>query len=201
MINSNKKNHKWTKEENEYLREITPGRHHIEILNLMNEKFEYQFTLMQIKGAISRYKLKTGFDGRYKKGSIPFNKNTKGLTKANKTSFKKGHRSKQYKHIGSERIAVDGYTEVKIADPDKWEAKHRLIYEKYHGKIPKDYVVMFADGNKNNFDINNLIAISRHQLLLMNSNKLIKSDANLTKSGAILTNVLIKIRERKKECK
>ena len=39
--------HKWTKEEIEYLKEITPGHHHKEILDLMNEKFEYYNCLFE----------------------------------------------------------------------------------------------------------------------------------------------------------
>ena len=62
--------HKWTKEEIEYLKAITPGHHHKEILDLMNEKFEYQFTESQIKGALNRYKLQTGLNGNFKRKNI-----------------------------------------------------------------------------------------------------------------------------------
>lgn len=195
----NKVFHQWTNEEKEYLRKITPGKHHREILELMNQKFEYQFNLMQIKGAINRYNFKTGFTGRYEKGNIPFNKNTKGLTGANKTSFKKGQKSINCRQVGSERITVDGYIEIKTSEPNKWEQKHRLIYEKNKGEIPDNHVIVFADGNKQNLDINNLISISRSQLLIMNQKKLIKDDADLTKTGAILANVLVKINERKRD--
>ena len=195
----NKVFHQWTDEEKEYLKRITPGKHHREILELMNQKFEYKFNLMQIKGAINRYKFKTGFTGRYEKGNVPFNKNTKGLTGPNKTSFKKGQKPINHRPIGSERITVDGYIEVKTSEPSKWEPTHTLIYEKYKGKIPEDHAIVFADGNKQNLDINNLILVSRHQLLIMNKKKLIKDDADLTKTGAILANVLVKINERKRD--
>ena len=102
--------HKWTKEEIEYLKEITPGHHHKEILELMNEKFEYQFGLKQVAGAIKRYNLKTGFTGHFKKGSEPWNKGTKGLTGPNRTSFKKGETiHPNYRPVGSERLNRDGY--------------------------------------------------------------------------------------------
>lgn len=41
---------------------------------------------------------------------------------------------------------------------------HRLIYEKYYGKIPKGYVIHHKDGNKVNNDISNLemIEASKH---------------------------------------
>lgn len=86
---SKSKIHRWSEEEKKYLAEITPGKHYSEILELMNKKFKNTFTISQIKGAIGRYKLNTGFTGKFEKGNIPKNKGTKGLTGANKTSFKK----------------------------------------------------------------------------------------------------------------
>ena len=193
--------HKWSDEEKDYLKEITSGRHYKEIVELMNAKFEYEFNLGQIKGAIARYKLNTGFTGYFPKGNIPFNKGTKGIMKANKTSFKKGRKPRNYKPVGTERITEDGYTEIKVKDPNVWKLKHRIIYEEHYGEIPKGYVVMFLDRDKSNFDINNLILISRNQLKTLNQNDLIKDDPELTKSGIILADLLIKINEKDKEIK
>ena len=193
--------HKWSDEEKDYLREITSGRHYKEIVELMNAKFEYEFNLGQIKGAIARYKLNTGFTGYFPKGNIPFNKGTKGIMKANKTSYKKGNIPQSYKPVGTERITKDGYTEIKVKDPNVWKLKQRLIYEEHYGEIPKGYVVMFLDRDKSNFDINNLILISRNQLRTLNQNDLIKDDPELTKSGIILADLLIKINEKDKEIK
>ena len=193
--------HIWSSEEKDYLREITPGRHYKEIVELMNAKFEYEFNLGQIKGAIARYKLNTGFTGYFPKGNIPFNKGTKGIMKANKTSYKKGNIPQSYKPVGTERITKDGYTEIKVKDPNVWKLKHRIIYEEHYGEIPKGYVVMFLDRDKSNFDINNLILISRNQLRTLNQNDLIKDDPELTKSGIILADLLIKINEKDKEIK
>ena len=193
--------HKWSEEEKDYLKEITPGRHYKEIVELMNEKFNYEFNCGQIKAAIARHKLNTGLTGHFPKGNIPFNKGTKGLMKANKSSYKKGNIPKNYKSIGTERITKDGYTEIKVKDPNVWKLKQRLIYEEHYGEIPKGYVVMFLDRDKSNFDINNLILISRNQLRTLNQNDLIKDDPELTKSGIILADLLIKINEKDKEIK
>ena len=185
--------HKWTKEEIEYLKEITPGHHHKEILDLMNEKFEYEFGLKQVTGAIKRYGLTTGRTGYFKKGSDPWNKGTKGLTGPNKTSFKKGRMPQNHKPIGSERIDnKEGYIKIKIGEPDKWELKHKFIYEKYYGEVKEDEVIMFLDGNKTNFNIENLYKVSRHQLLLLNKNKLIYENAELTKLGIEVTSLIIR---------
>lgn len=168
--------HIWTKEEKEYLKQITPGHHYREIQELMNKKFNSDFTLEQIKGAINRYKLNTGFNGQFKKGNTPYN----------------------YMPVGSERVNGDGYVDVKVADPNKWKGKHILIWEKYNGPVPEGHAVIFGDGNRRNFDINNLIMVSRQQLLQLNRNNLIKNDANLTRTGVVIADLKIKINERKK---
>ena len=79
----------WTEEEKKYLAEITPGRGYQEITEMMIIKFNQEYKKTQVGAAIKRYGLKTGRTGRFEKGHVPFNKGTKGLTGANKTSFKK----------------------------------------------------------------------------------------------------------------
>lgn len=190
--------HIWIEEEKEYLKSIVCGRSRNEILNLMNKKFEYQFTLNQIKGAMKRYNLKTGLTGQFQKGHIPVNKGTKGVMKPNKTSFKKGKTPINHRSVGSERVSVDGYVEIKVAEPNKWRLKHQVVWESQNGKIPEDSVVIFTDGDKSNLHIDNLTLITRKQLLILNKNKLIKEDSELTKVGINIANVISKINEVKK---
>lgn len=190
-----KKQHKWTYEEKEYLSSIVTGKSYKEITKLMNEKFNHQLSEEQIKGAMFRNNLTTGTGGYFRKGSIPWNRGIKGYMGANKTSFKKGNIPPNYKPVGSERLAKDGYIEVKVKDPNKWELKHRLIYRKHHGEIPKGHNVIFADRNKRNFDIDNLILVSRAQMLVLNKNELIYNDKELTKTGINIANVMLKLSE------
>ena len=191
---------KWTDEEKEYLKEITPGRHYKEILELMNERFDRPFRMEQIKGAIARYKLHTGFTGRFEKGNIPFNKGKKGECPkgCEKTWFKKGQTPINHKPVGSERIDRDGYILIKVAEPSVWKLKHRVIWEKANGPIPKNYTVIFLDGDKSNTDINNLALVSRSELLIVNQKKLIKSDTELSKVGINIAKVQSKINKRKR---
>ena len=198
--------HIWSEEEKKYLKEITPGKHYKEIQELMKNKFNLEFTMNQIKGAIWRYKLNTGFTGRFQKGDIPFNKgksqkdymSAESIEKTKKTRFKKGQSPINWRPVGSERITKDGYTEIKIAEPNVWKLKHLVVWEKENGPIPKGHALVFADGNKENLDINNLMLISREKLLIMNTNELIKKDAELTKTGVLIAEVLIKANERMK---
>lgn len=191
--------HIWSEEEKEYLKRITPGHHHKEIQEMMNKRFNLDFTLNQIKAAIKRYKLKTGFTGRFEKGHTPLNKGVKGIWNkgCEKTWFKKGNIPKNHRPVGSERITVDGYVEIKVAEPNKWRLKHNVIWEEHNGPIPKGHVVIFGDRNPLNLDINNLILVSRKQLLILNNNKLIKNDVELTKTGIIIADIYSKINERK----
>lgn len=79
---------------------------------------------------------------------------------------------------------------------------HRHLYEKTHGeKLSKNEVVIFADGDKTNFDIDNLVKVSRANLLFLNNKKLIFDDPELTKTGVNVSKVAEKINEleRKKD--
>ena len=186
--------HIWSDEEKQYLAEITPGRGYKEIQSMMSCKFGFDYTHHQIKGAITRNKLNTGRTGRFEKGHATWNKGTKGLTKANVTSFKKGQKPHNYKPLGSERIVKDGYCEVKVSDTGRrWRPKHVLIYEKHHGKVPKGSAVIFLDGDKRNFDIDNLYLVTRSQLAMLNKNSLIQKDAELTKTAINVVDLMKKI--------
>lgn len=191
---------KWTDEEKEYLKEITPGRHYKEILELMNERFDRPFRMEQIKGAIARYKLHTGFTGRFEKGNIPFNKGKKGICpkECERTWFKKGETPINHRPVGSERVDVDGYILVKVEEPSVWRLKHRVVWEKVNGPIPKNHVVIFLDGDKSNVNIDNLALVSRSELLIANQRKLLKSNAELSKVGINIAKVQSKINKRKR---
>ena len=193
----------WTEEEKKYLSEITLGRGYLEITEMMTAKFNYDYTKTQIAAAIKRYGLSTGRTGRFEKGRVPFNKGTKGLTSANSTSFKKGNVPHTYLPIGSESVTRDGYTIVKVSDEgtrnQQWRPKHRLIWEKRHGPVPDGHAIVFGDGDKTNLSIDNLILVSRSQLSVMNTKKLIKNDVELTQAGANIAQLMLAINKAKKK--
>jgi hypothetical protein len=201
MDNRNKVFHIWSNEEKEYLAQITPGSHYKEIQKLINEKFEINLTIGQIKGAIGRYKLNTGFSGKFDKGHVPNNKGMKGIVYegCKKTWFKKGNTPINHREVGSERITKDGYVEIKITEPNKWRLKHLVIWERENGPLPKGHALVFADSDKTNLNIDNFLLVTRHQLLIMNNNKLIKNNPELTKTGTIISDVIAKIRDRRRE--
>ena len=190
-----KPQHKWTDEEKEYLALIVKGSTYKEITKKMNDKFEYNFSEEQVKGMMYRNKLTTGTGGYFKKGSTPWNKGLKGYMGANKTSFQKGNIPHGHREIGSERIIRDGYIEIKVAEPNVWDLKHRVIYREHYGEIPDGHNIIFADGNKMNFDIDNLIAVSKSEMLILNNNNLRFEDKELTKVGVNIAKVIDKAKK------
>ncbi|MCF6184227.1 MAG: HNH endonuclease [Bacteroidales bacterium] len=103
--------------------------------------------------------------GRFVKGHKPFNKGTKGLMKANRTSFKSGHIPHNTKNNGAISYRThkrDGrtYKYIRTAKA-KWELYHRYLWRQYYGEIPQGYVIRFIDGDTMNTNINNLECISR----------------------------------------
>lgn len=107
---------------------------------------------------------------RFKKGDIPANKGKKMPTdlydKLAPTMFKPGHANSNHKPVGSERVNVDGYVEIKVAEPRKWALKHRVIWEEANGPIPEGCNIQFRDGNRLNVKIENLYIISRSDQLM-----------------------------------
>ena len=192
--------HIWSDEEKKYLKEIVVDRSYKEIIKMMNDKFEYQFIESQIKGALRRYGLNTGLTGQFTKEHTPWNKGEKGLSIGGKeTWFKKGHQPINHRKVGSERITVDGYTEIKVAEPNKWRLKHRVMYEKYHNvKLDPKQLIIFADRDKSNMSKENLLLVDNNQLLILNQNGLINENRELTKTGLNIANIIIKLNELKR---
>ena len=125
---------------------------------------------------------------------------------ANKTSFKKGHKPKNWRPIGSERVDAEGYTLIKVSNEGckhkMWALKHRIVWEQHHKKkIPRGSVIIFADGDKSNLNIENLICVTRNELKVLNKCKLISSIAELTKTGLNIAKIRIKLAELRKEKK
>ena len=97
----------------------------------------------------------------------------------------------------------NGLVRIKINDK-QWKYKQRYIYEKYYGEIPEDYVVIFLDGDKNNYDIDNLYAVSKETAgtFYCISKKDKPTSKELTKLGLLIAEVKNKtnnIKENKYE--
>lgn len=164
---------RYTDEEKEFLSSFIPGHFSHEIQRAFEEKFGHYITYAQIKCFKGNNKIRSGMDTRFKKGNVPPNKGKKmsaeQYAKASRTMFKKGNISHNYRPVGSERVNVDGYIEIKVADPSKWELKHRVVWEESNGKIPAGMNLVFRDNNPLNTKLDNLMLVTRAENLEMNN--------------------------------
>ncbi|SEM35556.1 HNH endonuclease [Mesobacillus persicus] len=160
--------HVYTEEQSAFIRENLEGRTNKELTELFNQHFNLNLRKNQIAGYKSTHNLCPGM-----------------------------HRNR-YRPVGSERVGKDDYIIIKIADPNKWRPKHIHIWEQENGPVPKNHVVLFGDGDKRNFDIDNLILVHRKLITTLNSNQLISNNAELTKTGIVIAEISQKISERKR---
>lgn len=179
-----------------------------DLTDKLNKRLNTALTREQVKGFKARHRLDSGLTGRFSKGHVPTNKGKKmedylsseQIKKVKRTCFKKSHVPKNHLPVGSEILYSDGYTWVKIAEPKSWKAKHRLLYENYHGKkTVLGKVVIFLDGNTNNFSIDNLALVSKNENKILNRNHLRYKDKELTKTGIAISRLKANIYKKEKE--
>lgn len=176
----------------DFVVENAKGISNAELTDLFNQEFATDVSVKQMKSFKNNHKISSGLTGQFPKGHIPFNKGKKGVHYAGseKTWFKNGQVPHNHKPVGSERVNIYGYIEIKVAEPKKWRLKHHVVWENVHGKIPRSHVVIFLDGNKLNVSIENLKLISQGQLLLMNRNGLFTKDRELTETATNLAKLM-----------
>lgn len=180
------------------------GRYNQELADLFNQKFNANITSRTIKSYKANNKLNSGLTGKFRKGQTPHNKGKKMpkevYEKVKHTMFAKGNVPPNHRPVGSERISKDGYIEVKVAEPNKWRLKQRVVYEEAKGKIPESCPIIFLDGNKRNFDIDNLRCITRSELLYLNCNGLNNSN-EITETGILMARLDRDKNKKKQELK
>jgi hypothetical protein len=151
------KSHKYTPEEIRFLKENIAGCRYAEITALFNERFGLDISLRIMTSTLKRY----GILNKMLTGKVPL-------------------------PVGTERVLVTGYTEVKVCNPNTWKLKHHLIWEAANGDIPDRHYVIFADHNTLNLKLENLILVSDAELAYMNHFKLISVNGEITKTGKLI---------------
>lgn len=121
-----------------------------------------------LNGLCKRKGWLTGRDGRIQPGTTPPNKGKKMPYHPNsaRTRFQKGQRPLNKYEIGHESIDKDGYVKICVDEPNPWTGhrsymafKHRWLWEKANGPVPKGMLLKCLDGNKLNCEPSNWEAI------------------------------------------
>jgi len=189
----------FTEEQTQFIRDSYKGKSILDMAALLNDRFGTNRTGEQIKKFVARRGFTSGLTGCFPKGHKPWNTGTKGLTGANKTSFKKGNTPPNRKPLGSERISKDGFILVKVPErdpntgfPTRYKHKHVHVWEQAHGPVPKGMVVAFVNGVKTHCEDENLMLISRAELLNLNRHGYKDTPADVKPSVLALSKLEVK---------
>ena len=167
--------HTWTNEQVEYLKKIAEGTPRKEIVKKLNDKFNLNLTLLQVRDCMNSHGIRNNIDKRF--------------------SAKDGNRCQQEKPIGTISRWECGYTRIKTGD-NEWEFIQRYVWRKYHGEIPPGHSVIFLDGNTDNYNIENLALVNRNELMKYNSMKLDSDNQELNRVTVNLAKLMTKAKEK-----
>ena len=198
--------HNYTEEQREFINQNYPGIKTAELAQKFNARFGTSLSRNQIKSYLSNHDLHNGVVCRFEKGHVPANKGKKMsadvYARAAATMFKKGHIPANHKPVGSERVdAKDGYHLIKVAEPNVWRLKHVVLWEQHNGPVPRGFKVIFANQNRDDIRIENLLLASDAQMAVVNKRKLLHSDADITKASLSLASLLICVSKKSKKGK
>lgn len=179
----------------DFLRENARGKSNAELARMFSEKFEVEKNSVQISSVKKRYGIKSGLTRRYEVGSVPFNKGRKmpastyEKLKNSDTWFPKGNQPHNTIPIDSVvKDHKDGYWYHKFSmtgktKKERWIACHHEVWIKAHGPIPKDCVVIFLDGNKDNYALDNLALIKKSTNVRLNQMHMRFKDSETTRTA------------------
>lgn len=144
----------------------------------VNSIFGKNYSLQQIKSACYWYKLRE-YQKRREIGSF------------SKPDF-------------SERLRKSKAARIEIKINGKWISKSKYVYEISTGKkVQDDEVIVFLDGNFNNFDLDNLLCVKRKELGIVNRqlNGTCQNNAELTKFKYDVAKLKLQICEKQRQLK
>lgn len=162
-----------TEEMADFLRANFEGSSHEELADLLNSKFNLSKSAYNIRDYCSKYGLKK------RNSALPVGSEVVWSRKSNDKT----------------RCVF-----VKV-DRAKWKAKHHLIWEQHNGPIPKEHCVIFADGNIENCNIENLMLITKREFLYLSHDplQLLHANEELKRIGINMAKIRIKIRDHNKK--
>jgi hypothetical protein len=141
----------------------------------LNRRFGLAVKTSQLKTYVFNHGIKSGRDGCFVKGDLPWNTGTKGtgICKPNSGCFVKGNIPGNIRPVGAERIDTkDGYVHVKVNEENpytgaktRFKGKHVVEWEKHNGPVPEGMVVRLIDGNNENCEPENLLLVTRAEHL------------------------------------
>lgn len=190
-----------TPEQQAYFAEVNEGRTREEVYALMIERFGTSPTPKQIRAYRRNHNMPCGVNTRYKPGQPGA---TKGLsmkkyhTDAVKARyFKKGQKPWNTVPVGTEVVASVGYVKVKVAEPNVWRWKHRMIWEEANGPVPEGMCLLFLNGDRTDVRLENLACVQMGTNTYLSNQGLLVGDPEITKAAVAIKELQRKIKDRR----
>lgn len=167
----------WTAQKDDWLRSLypdTPNRTIAKMLNCSYLAVKNRATTLGLKKDPGYMASKPGC---FRPGQTSWNKGLSyqpgGRTAENQ--FKPGHKPQTWVPVGTESVDKDGYLKLKVSDdrtvPSRynWKFVHVMKWEEYHGQpVPPKHIVRLKDGDKRNFERENLVLVSMAENAILN---------------------------------
>lgn len=104
--------------------------------------------------------------------------------------------------VGTERRGSGGYICIKVSenalkpgDSSNWKSKSRVIYEERVGEIPKGSLIVHLNGDKDDFDIENLYCVDKKVMACLARERWHKKDRELTLTAIKCAELMCKLNE------
>lgn len=154
----------FTPEQEAYLRSIIPGRPTPDVLAIINDKYQLNLSLSQLRAWLANRGIRNGL------------------------KLGPGDRAPYRLPIGSKTVDPSrGYHLTKVREGTRgWVPDHILLWEQHHGPLPKNMFLIFANGNKDDIRLDNLLLVTRGELGLLNVRGWIGDDPEITKTRLLM---------------
>ena len=185
----------------DYISENYKGVGPKEMAERLNQRFGTDYTVKQISAYYKNHGHSSGLTGHFQPGHVPANKGTHPPTRGRmgETQFRAGHTPHNKLPIGSIIMKTDGYMWQKLGEGARdWRQKHLLVWEEAHVPIPDGHVITFKDGDKTNYDLDNLALITMAESIELTRRGLRTENKELTETGILIARLNCKVSKKLK---
>ncbi len=168
----------WTSTQDSWLRELYPNTPNRAIATLMGRTYpsiKNRATILGLQKSPDY--METEKPGCFQKGQRSWNTGIKFNSggRSVETQFQSGHQPANHQPVGTEILDTYGYRKRKVRDDapkgrtyQNWKFVHVIVWEQHNGPLPKGHLVRFRDGDIENVDPCNLVALSRGENAVIN---------------------------------
>lgn len=169
---------RWTPTADQWLAEMypdTPNRTIAKVLGCSYLAIKNRATVLGLKK--SPEYLEREKPGCFRPGQASWNKGVSYQPggRIAESQFKAGHAPANQQPIGTEVVDAYGYRRRKVRDDapvgrayKNWKFVHVIVWEEHNGPLPAGQIVRFRDGDPENIDPANLVAVTRGENAVIN---------------------------------